>query len=91
MPELPEVERARKSLMEVATNRYIKSAIASDDTIVYSGVLAQDLALSIVGKKVLDVKRKGKNFYVSDPSSNRHQRALLSLSTLWLCHRRTRH
>lgn len=65
MPELPEVERARKSLEQVGKGRLISDIITFEDSIVFSGITHQEFATSVKGKKVLDVKRKGKNFYVS--------------------------
>ncbi|GAA6012958.1 hypothetical protein JCM8202_002966 [Rhodotorula sphaerocarpa] len=64
MPELPEVEAARKRLEAIAKGRRIKSVVTWDDPIVYSGTTHANFATAIEGKEVLDVRRLGKNFYM---------------------------
>ena len=65
MPELPEVERARKSLEQVAKGNIISEILTSEDSIVFANTTHEEFAQSVKGKKCLEVKRKGKNFYVS--------------------------
>ncbi|ORY61943.1 Formamidopyrimidine-DNA glycosylase N-terminal domain-domain-containing protein [Leucosporidium creatinivorum] len=64
MPELPEVERARRRLEQLAKGKRIKKVLANEDTIVYSGVTHAGFATACEGKIVKAVKRKGKNFYL---------------------------
>ncbi|ORX50711.1 hypothetical protein BCR36DRAFT_268410, partial [Piromyces finnis] len=63
MPELPEVERAKKYL-EPFIGKTIIKAKAPIDTIVFSKQDSQDVVKSILGKKILDVKRHGKVFWI---------------------------
>ncbi|KAK4058818.1 hypothetical protein OIO90_000264 [Microbotryomycetes sp. JL221] len=64
MPELPEVERARARLHGVALGNVIQQVEAFDDTIVFLNTTASAFQAAIQGKTVIDVKRKGKNFYL---------------------------
>ncbi|SCV69001.1 BQ2448_2021 [Microbotryum intermedium] len=63
MPELPEVERARRRLERLAVGRKIVSVIALEDTIVFSGTTAAAFATACQDRTVQQVRRKGKNFY----------------------------
>jgi len=62
MPELTEVERSRKDLCPYIGKTIIK-AEATDDTIVFSKQNPIDVTKTILGKKILDVKRHGKVFW----------------------------
>ncbi|KAM0792335.1 hypothetical protein ACM66B_005018 [Microbotryomycetes sp. NB124-2] len=64
MPELPEVERARARLHALATGSRISRVDANDDTIVFANTTATEFAKAIEGKLIIDVKRRGKNFYL---------------------------
>ncbi|SGZ22263.1 BQ5605_C022g09463 [Microbotryum silenes-dioicae] len=64
MPELPEVERARRRLERLAVGRKIVSVIALEDTIVFGGTTAAAFATACQGRVVQEVRRKGKNFYL---------------------------
>ncbi|GAA5822776.1 hypothetical protein JCM11251_004376 [Rhodosporidiobolus azoricus] len=64
MPELPEVEAARKRLSTLAKGKKIKSVIVNEDPLVFSGTTHASFAAALEGKTVLDVRRKGKNFYL---------------------------
>ncbi|GAA5989369.1 hypothetical protein JCM10908_001280 [Rhodotorula pacifica] len=64
MPELPEVEAARKRLETVAKNKRIKIVHTWDDPIVFSGTTHASFATAIDGKVVKEVRRLGKNFYL---------------------------
>ncbi|GAA5967723.1 hypothetical protein JCM21900_004046 [Sporobolomyces salmonicolor] len=76
MPELPEVEAARRRLEKVALGKQIKrSVVTEDDPIVFSGCTHATFATAIEGKTVKSVKRLGKNFYL-----------VLSSSPHVLCH-----
>jgi len=63
MPELAEVERSRKLLEQVALGKTIKSVRTKQDEIVYVGNAREQMD-TLVGRKVLAVKRKGKQFYM---------------------------
>ncbi|CAE7137345.1 unnamed protein product [Rhizoctonia solani] len=65
MPELPEVERAAKLTHHVAVGRTIDKVETVEDTIVYTGGITHgDFAKEITGRKVLNVGRYGKVFYI---------------------------
>jgi len=63
MPELPEVERA-KNYLSPFIGKTIISAEAPDDTIIYSKQSSKDVVKNILGKKILNVKRHGKAFWL---------------------------
>jgi formamidopyrimidine-DNA glycosylase len=60
VPELPEVELARKVAARVAVGRRIDRVICADDRIVYEGVAPSTVKRRLTGRTVLDVERKGK-------------------------------
>ncbi|GAA6004693.1 hypothetical protein JCM10207_000984 [Rhodosporidiobolus poonsookiae] len=64
MPELPEVEEAKKRLKKLAKGKKIGKVDAKEDPIVFSGTTHAAFATSIEGKTVEDVRRLGKNFYL---------------------------
>ncbi|CAE6415665.1 unnamed protein product [Rhizoctonia solani] len=65
MPELPEVERAAKLTHHVAVGRTIDKVETREDTIVYTGgITHEEFAKEITGRKVLNVGRYGKVFYI---------------------------
>ncbi|BGP29940.1 hypothetical protein JCM10296v2_001692 [Rhodotorula toruloides] len=64
MPELPEVEAARKKLEGIAKGKRIKRVQAKEDTIVFSGTTHDEFIKALEGKTVEFVKRLGKNFYL---------------------------
>lgn len=66
MPELPEVERARRELASLAESNRIKNVVTYEDNIVYSGVTSDQFKTKLIGQVVSAVRRKGKNFYVRD-------------------------
>ena len=64
MPELPEVEYARKVAARVAVGREILSAVAADDSIVFDGISGAQLAERLEGATVLAACRKGKQLWL---------------------------
>ncbi|GJN88697.1 hypothetical protein Rhopal_001663-T1 [Rhodotorula paludigena] len=64
MPELPEVEAARKKLEKLAQGKRIKTVQTNEDSIVFSGTTHANFATSVEGKTVQAVRRLGKNFYL---------------------------
>lgn len=60
MPELPEVELARKVTAAVAIGRRIERVVCADDRIVYEGVAPRSVKRHLTGRLVHDVVRKGK-------------------------------
>lgn len=64
MPELPEVDRAADTVSDVAKDKIIEKVDTVEDTIVFSGVDHQTFAKELTGRKVLDVKRHGKVFWL---------------------------
>lgn len=63
MPELPEVERARRLAASVADDRVIKQVTCARDTIVFDSVTPRTMQRSLVGRRVLAVRRKGKQLW----------------------------
>ncbi|KAJ6626922.1 AtMMH-1 [Mycena sp. CBHHK59/15] len=65
MPELPEVERAKKLLNTVAVGKVIEKVETVEDTIVFSGTTHSDFAKELTGRTVENAGRYGKIFYVN--------------------------
>ncbi|RKP09922.1 Formamidopyrimidine-DNA glycosylase N-terminal domain-containing protein, partial [Thamnocephalis sphaerospora] len=63
MPELPEVERARRLLEDRCVGRYVASVNAANDAIVFCGAVAGAFA-ALAGRRVLEVGRRGKLFFL---------------------------
>ncbi|XVF86413.1 hypothetical protein PTKIN_Ptkin18bG0037800 [Pterospermum kingtungense] len=64
MPELPEVEAARRAIEENCLGKKIKKAIIADDSKVIEGVSASDFQSSLLGKTIVSAHRKGKNLWL---------------------------
>ena len=64
MPELPEVETARRLLERHLLGRCIVRAATVRDTIVYDGVSARRFASAVRGRRVEAVQRRGKYMYL---------------------------
>ncbi|KAG6422248.1 hypothetical protein SASPL_118813 [Salvia splendens] len=64
MPELPEVEAARRALAENTIGKKIIKAIVADDSKVIDGVSPKDFEAALVGKTIVAVHRKGKNMWI---------------------------
>lgn len=63
MPELPEVERARRLVERVAMGRTIARVWVDDDDIVFSGVKPRAVARALKGRRVVAVRRRGKQLW----------------------------
>lgn len=63
MPELPEVERGRRLAESVARGRTIESVWCARDPIVFDGVSAARTRRALVGKRVNEVRRRGKQLW----------------------------
>jgi len=63
MPELPEVERARRIATKVAQGRRIVEARCADDPIVFEGVAPARFRRALVGRRVRGVRRHGKHLW----------------------------
>ncbi len=63
MPELPEVERARRIATKVAEGRRIAEARCADDPIVFEGVAPARFRRALVGRRVRGVRRHGKHLW----------------------------
>ena len=61
MPELPEVEAARRVAQKVAAGRRIVEAYVADDPIVFEGVAPARVRRALVGRRVKAVRRHGKH------------------------------
>ncbi|MFG0317163.1 MAG: DNA-formamidopyrimidine glycosylase family protein [Planctomycetota bacterium JB042] len=64
MPELPEVERARRVLERVAVGRTIVRVDVDDDRIVYDGVAPRTFAARLRGRRVEAARRRGKHLWL---------------------------
>ncbi|XP_059456830.1 formamidopyrimidine-DNA glycosylase-like isoform X2 [Corylus avellana] len=64
MPELPEVEAARRAVEEHCVGKKIKKAIIANDTKVIDGVSPSDFEAVLLGKTVISARRKGKNLWL---------------------------
>jgi formamidopyrimidine-DNA glycosylase len=64
MPELPEVEAARRAAQNVAAGRRIAAVWVADDPIVYEGVPPARFRRALVGRRVKAVRRHGKHLWL---------------------------
>ncbi|KAM5578671.1 formamidopyrimidine-DNA glycosylase [Rosa sericea] len=64
MPELPEVEAARRAIEENCVGKKITKAIVADDSKVIDGVSRADFEASLLGKTIVSAHRKGKNMWL---------------------------
>ncbi|XP_022949541.1 formamidopyrimidine-DNA glycosylase isoform X1 [Cucurbita moschata] len=64
MPELPEVEAARRAIEEHCVGKVIKKAVIADDSKVIDGISPSDFEASLLGKTILSAHRKGKHMWV---------------------------
>lgn len=64
MPELPEVEAARRAIEEHCIGRKIKRSLIADDPKVIDGVSRSDFESSLLGKTIVAAHRKGKNMWL---------------------------
>ncbi|KAJ2865351.1 hypothetical protein GGH94_002304 [Coemansia aciculifera] len=65
MPELPEVERARRLLQARCVGKKIMKVIAADDSIVFTNERGSELETLLSGRKLLDAGRRGKQFWLT--------------------------
>jgi formamidopyrimidine-DNA glycosylase len=63
MPELPEVETARRELERAAVGRLIARVAAVDDRIVFHGVTARRFGSTLRGRRIEAVRRRGKHLW----------------------------
>ncbi len=64
MPELPEVEAARRAAQRVAAGRRISEVWVADDPIVFEGVAPARVRRALVGRRVKAVRRHGKHLWL---------------------------
>jgi formamidopyrimidine-DNA glycosylase len=64
MPELPEVEAARRALQEHCVGKRIVRCAAADDAKVIDGVARDRLESALVGRAITAARRKGKNLWL---------------------------
>jgi formamidopyrimidine-DNA glycosylase len=64
MPELPEVEAARRALERLARGRRIVGVRTVEDRIVYEGVTPARLRRALVGRRVRAARRRGKHLWL---------------------------
>jgi len=64
MPELPEVEHARRLAEAVAAGRVVRRVACADDRIVFEGVAPATFARTVRGRTVRAVRRRGKHVWL---------------------------
>ncbi|KAM0942722.1 putative DNA-(apurinic or apyrimidinic site) lyase, DNA-formamidopyrimidine glycosylase [Dioscorea sansibarensis] len=64
MPELPEVEAARRALEEHCAGKRIRKCVAADDPKVIDGVPRSVFESSLTGKTIVAAHRKGKSLWL---------------------------
>jgi formamidopyrimidine-DNA glycosylase len=64
MPELPEVETARRAAAAVAVGRRITGVAVTDDPIVFEGCPPARIRRALLGRRVRAVRRHGKHFWL---------------------------
>ncbi|KAK7261948.1 hypothetical protein RIF29_28272 [Crotalaria pallida] len=64
MPELPEVEAARKAVEDNCIGKKILKCLVADDSKVIDGVSRSDFEASVTGKTIVAARRKGKNMWL---------------------------
>jgi formamidopyrimidine-DNA glycosylase len=64
MPELPEVETARRRAQRALRGRRIARVAVAHDPIVFDGVAPERFAAALRGRRVLGVHRKGKHLWM---------------------------
>jgi formamidopyrimidine-DNA glycosylase len=64
VPELPEVERARRVVERALRGRRIRAVRTVDDPIVYDTVGPEEFARALKGRRVLAVRRRGKHLWL---------------------------
>ncbi|WVQ93735.1 formamidopyrimidine-DNA glycosylase [Kwoniella sp. CBS 9459] len=73
MPELPEVERARKLIQDTCKGYKIKSVDSTEDKIVYTGGTDhEEFAKEITGRTITGCERKGKTFWITLSGKGRY-------------------
>ena len=69
MPELPEVEAARRAIEDHCIGKKIKRSLIADDSKVVDGVSPSDFEASLLDKTIVAAHRKGKNMWIQLDSS----------------------
>jgi formamidopyrimidine-DNA glycosylase len=64
MPELPEVEAARRLIQRRLVGRELASVTARDDRVVFAGLSPRRVEAALRGRQVRGVGRKGKHFWL---------------------------
>ena len=64
MPELPEVETARRRALRALRGRRIERVTTVDDSLVYDGVTPERFARALRGRRVMGAGRKGKHLWL---------------------------
>jgi len=63
VPELPEVEAARRAVTRVARGRRIVRVWCANDPIVFGGVSADRFRRALQGRRVMTIRRRGKHLW----------------------------
>ncbi|MBC7173527.1 MAG: DNA-formamidopyrimidine glycosylase, partial [Polyangiaceae bacterium] len=65
MPELPEVEHARRILERIARGRRIARAACAEDLIVFERRTAVEVEGALAGRRIEGVHRRGKYLWLA--------------------------
>ncbi|KIK70388.1 hypothetical protein GYMLUDRAFT_234860 [Collybiopsis luxurians FD-317 M1] len=69
---LVEVERAVKQIKRLGQGKVIQRVETTEDSIVFSETTHAEFAEEITGRRIIDVKRYGKNFYLELSGKGKH-------------------
>ncbi|XP_020579416.1 formamidopyrimidine-DNA glycosylase isoform X2 [Phalaenopsis equestris] len=64
MPELPEVEAARRAIAEHCVGKKVRRSVVADDSKVIEGISPSELESALTGKTIVAALRKGKNLWL---------------------------
>ena len=72
MPELPEVERGRRLVESAMLGKTIREVSAAEDEIVFNKRSSAEVESALRGRRVVAVRRKGKNMWVELGGAGQH-------------------
>ena len=64
MPELPEVEAARRLAERLLAGRTLAGVATRPDPVIFQGISARRFAAVLAGRRVQAVRRKGKHLWL---------------------------
>lgn len=64
MPELPEVETARRAIAKAVRGCVIRAVHTVEDAIVYDGVTSDEMTKALTGRRLINLHRRGKQLWM---------------------------